>query len=628
MTDRFNRKQKVRFLTCLWGREHRTRWLALSLPSLMASGNLPALAASTDLDVVVLSDKRSVSLIRGHPAFQRLQKICRVQFLDIEDLIVGTTYGVTLTLAYARGIMSAGKEQTNTAFVFMNSDFIVADGSLASLADRITSSHRCIVAPSLRVSAERLLPRLRKSVSGHRLSLKPRALVDMALANLHLTALGKTLGQDEFHCLSFNQSYWRVGQSTLLGRYHLLFMLCIRPERPLGPVNSYCDYGLIPELVPSSPMVPLADSDEFFMLELGPEHQEEDLLRFGPARLNHMAESLRRWTTKEHRQSAQFDFIFHSGPLPKELNRVSKNAGSFIAGLHARMGDRPVSHVNHHYWIRGTQHWLRAKATGATVKFPAELAGGSLEKWLAKYVVLLAWMQGTPPDVPMRAYDWNDYRLVRRWLASLGETPEKSVLFVCPEDSRLRNWLTADPRVETLVFRDDDVAPKRSKRYRYVLLHAHADFLRKPERVFEALLARLAADGEVAIFIGGKRRRPDRENLNPRLMNFVRHFMWRQTNDISWNLYSVNGYLQRLCAAVLFKITDMGLDDLIKTRLRWSPIAIVAAPILIAVVSVLNACFIDRLALRLSNYRSAALLCCRRINKPAEGDGYGEQAAT
>jgi hypothetical protein len=292
------------------------------------------------------------------------------------------------------------------------------------------------------------------------------------------------------------------------------------------------------------------------------------------------------------------------------------------------MGEHPVSHVNHHYWIRGTQHWLRAKATDAALDFPAELKGGLLEKWLAKYVVLLAWMQGTPPDVPMRAYDWNDYRLVRRWLASVGNAPEKSVLFACPEDSRLQGWLAADPRIKTLVFSDDNIPPKGATSYRYILLHAHADFLRRPERVFKALMARLTANGEIAIFIGGKRRRPDRENLNPRLMNFVRHFMWRHTNDLSWNLSSVNGYLQRLCGAVLFKITDMGLDDFIKTRLQWSPVAIVAAPILIAVVAVLNACFIDRLALRLSNYRSAALLCCRRINETTESDSYGERAAT
>jgi len=629
MNDHSGHKPKVRFLTCLWGRDHRARWLGLSLPSLLAADNLPALAACTDLEVVILTDGKSVQPIHSHGAFQRLQKLCPVRFLAIDDLIVGTTYGVTLTLAYARGIMDAGAEQTRTAFVFMNSDFIGADGSLATLGDKIRAGHRCIVAPSLRASAERLAPALRQAVRRHELSLKPRALVGMALANLHPTVLGKISDQPLFHCMSFNQTYWRLNKSTLLGRYHLLFMLCIRPERPLGPVNSYCDYGLIPELVPSSPMVPLTDSDEFFMLELGPEDQEDDLLRAGPAKLNVMAGGLRRWTTKEHRQSAAFDFVFHSEALPQNLGRVSKDASSFIERLHALMGGRPINHVNHHYWIRGLQHWLRAKATGPAVPFPPELAGGRLEKWLARYARLTAWMQGTPPDVPIRAYDWNDYQLVRRWFSSLGDLPEKSVLFVCPEDSRLRSWLAADSRVEISEFLDNQIAiAESSKLYRYILVHARARFLRKPDSILKPLLTRLARGGEMAIFLGGERRRPDRVNLNPHLTGFIRQFTWRHSNQLSWVVFPLNGYLQRLAGGLLFWITDRSLDDFIKTRLRWVPVGIVASLILMSAIVFLNIFSVDQLMLRLSSYRSAVLLCCRRPDDMMENYGCGEKPTT
>ena len=615
MTEHFIGKPRVRFLTCLWGPEHRARWLALALPSLLAAGNLPALAACTDLEVVILADRKSVQPIRSHAAFHRLQKLCPVRFLAIDDLIVGTTYGVTLTLAYARGIMDAGAEQTRTAFVFMNSDFIGADGSLATVGDKIRAGHRCIVAPSLRASAERLAPALRQAVRRHELSLKPRALVGMALANLHPTVLGKTGDQSLFHCISFNQTYWRPNKSTLLGRYHLLFMLCIRPERPLGPINSYCDYGFIPELVPSSPMIPLTDSDEFFMLELGPDDQEDDLLRSGPAELNVMARSLRQWTTKEHRQSAAFDFVFHSEPLPQNLARVSKDASSFIERLHALMGSRPISHVNHHYWVRGLQHWLRAKATGPSVQFPPELAGGRLEKWLTPYIRWITWMQGVPPDVPVRAYDWNDYQLVRRWFSSLGEIPKESVLLVCPEDSRLRGWLAADPRVEIFEFWDQHIpVPINSKRYRYILLHAHINFLRRPARVLKPLLARLASDGEIAIFLGGLRRRPDRINLNPSLTSFIRTFMWRRSSELTWVEATVNGRLQRLMGAVLFRISDISFDDFLKGRPRWAPIGIVASLLLMSAIAVMNVCFVDWLALRVSSYRGAALLRCRRLD--------------
>ena len=622
-------KPKVRFLTCLWGREHRARWLALSLPSLLASGNLPALSDSTNLEVVILTESKSVRPIRGHPAFHRLQKICQVRFIAIDDLVVGTTYGVTLTLAYARGIIDAGLEQTNTTFVFMNSDFIVANGSLATLASKINAGHRCVVAPSLRAAAERLLPQLRKAVKHNELSLKPRVLVGMALANLHPTTIGKIVNQNAIHCTSFNQSYWSLDRSTLLGRYHLLFMLCVRPERPLGPVNSYCDYGFIPELVPCSPMVPLTDSDEFFMLELGPENQEANLLRPGPARLEHMARGLRLWTTKEHRRSAEFDFIFHSGPIPKKLGRVSKSAESYIASLHARMGERPVTHVNHYYWVRGLQHWMRAKATGPAVQFPPELSGGRLEKWLKRYVSVVAWIRGTPSNMPFRAYDWNEYQLVREWLSSLGEVPEKSVLFICAEDSRLRGWLAASPQIEVrTVLNDHFVAPNSNKHYRYILLHADANWLWKPDRLLKTLLAHLTRDGEIAIFIGGIRRSTAASNISSHIKSFIFQSMWRHGFELSWDVRAVHGYLQRFLGALLFRMTDESFDDFFESRPRWAPLGIVASAVLAATIAILNACSVDRLACRVFRYRSAALLRCRRLDETGEDYNCEERPAT
>jgi len=293
------------------------------------------------------------------------------------------------------------------------------------------------------------------------------------------------------------------------------------------------------------------------------------------------------------------------------------------------MGSHPISHVNHHYWIRGLQYWLRAKATGSAVQFPPELAASRLEKWLALYARVIAWMQGTPPDVPIRAYDWNDYQLVRGWFSSLGEIPKKSILFVCSEDSRLRGWLASDHRVEISASWNRELAvAENSKRYRYILLHADAYSLLRSDRVLESLVARLASGGEIAIFLGGRRRRPDRENLNPGLTNFIRQLMWRHSSELRWDEVAVNGYLQRLMGTVLFRISDISFEEFLKGRPRWAPIGIVASLILMSAIAILNVCFVDRLLLRLSSYRSAALLRCRRLDEATDRHNYGEQPVT
>ena len=114
---------KARLLTAVWGERYIREFAQISLPSFLAPGNIPALAESVELEVVILTTKSSVSAFQNEPAFLRLQTLCRSRFLLIDDLITTGNYGVILTLAYARGIIDTGAEQLNTWFIFMNSDF-------------------------------------------------------------------------------------------------------------------------------------------------------------------------------------------------------------------------------------------------------------------------------------------------------------------------------------------------------------------------------------------------------------------------------------------------------------------------------------------------------------------------
>jgi hypothetical protein len=71
--------------------------------------------------------------------------------------------------------------------------------------------------------AERLTPRLRRAVNQHELSLKPRELVEMALANLHPTVLGKTAIRACFIAYPSTRHIGDRIKSTLLCRLPSLF---------------------------------------------------------------------------------------------------------------------------------------------------------------------------------------------------------------------------------------------------------------------------------------------------------------------------------------------------------------------------------------------------------------------
>lgn len=367
---------KARLLTVVWGERYVREFAEISLPSYLSPGNIPALAENVDLEVVVLTTKASLNSFRNEPSFLRLQALCNTRFLLIDDLITTGNYGVILTFAYARGIIDAGAKQLDTWFIFMNSDFVLADGGMRNLLPLLATQNHAIMSASLRVRAEPVLPLLNRYIAenGIELSIKPREAVRLALANLHSTVIGKTITQNLVTCGTHNQIYWGVDESTILARNHLIFMLAIKPETPMRAVNSYCDYGLVPELVPSGKIHVIGDSDVFFMMEIQPSQQEANFVSYGTKSLHEIAQELSGWTTKEHRLYAQQDVIFHAKDIPPLAERSRSAATRFITELHGQLR-AAKDHVNHFYWVRGLEAWfsLRAISGGGKLPVPPEM---------------------------------------------------------------------------------------------------------------------------------------------------------------------------------------------------------------------------------------------------------------
>ena len=252
---------KIKFLIVVWGDTYIKNFCELSLPSLMAAGNIPALAHDSEFEVLIMTQKRDFPGFKKFPAFQRLSQHVPVNFVPIDDLIPGNVYGVTLTLAYARPILELKEEMLEYHFVFMNADFLLADGSLATLARVLRNGGHVVLAPSLRIIEEKTKPLFRKRVNQKTglLQIPPREFLKLAMPHLHPTTLGKIINQKDYHTVHPNQLFWRVDESILLGRYFLIFMLAFRPQKVIRAINSWCDYGFVPEFCPGTPTKVLGD---------------------------------------------------------------------------------------------------------------------------------------------------------------------------------------------------------------------------------------------------------------------------------------------------------------------------------------------------------------------------------
>lgn len=457
--------RKVSFLTVIWGEAYIERFATLALPSFLAPGNLPALAQLVDLEVVIMTQRDDIAFFEKHPSYSRLKAVCPVRFIEIDDLVANGVYGVTLTLAYLRPIVQMGEKMLERHFLFMNADFVLADGSLRSLAHQIMAGRAVVLGPSFRATAEDVEPALHAMIDKESgvLAVPPRKLTALSIQHPHPTTVAKVLNQGFCHTIHPNQFFWEVDEHCLLGHYFLIFMLCLKPERVIHSINSYCDYAFIPELCPSGDEIAMGDSDDFFMLELQEREQERGLLRLGQPSEKDIARSLQFWTTAEHRRASRHPIVFHSRELPPELDQAKLEATKFLDRIAQRLGP-PRPHANHYYWIHGTAAWryLRERR-GLTFDAP-ELAPFNRRSWIGlrnlqgsltklRGLMLrtsLSFMYFTRPifrslrGTPLHPF-WLDYRHLEITAGNLPVAPGVSPLFIQDCQGALDRFAASHP---------------------------------------------------------------------------------------------------------------------------------------------------------------------------------------
>ena len=632
---------KARLLTAVWGERYVREFAQTSLPSYFAPGNIPALAETVDLEVVILTTRSSVKAFRNEPAFLNLQAICHSRFLLIDDLITTGNYGVILTLAYARGIIDAGAEQVNTWFIFMNSDFVLADGGMKNLLPILASDNHAIMSASLRVRAETVLPLLDRFIteSGIQLTISPRDAVGLALANLHGTVIGKTITQDLVTCQTHNQIYWGVDESTLLARNHLIFMLAIKPETPMRAVNSYCDYGLVPELVPSGRIHVIGDSDTFFMMEMQPSQQESSFLSYGTTSLREMADELSGWTTKEHRLYAEHDVIFHAKEIPDFADNSRSDARRFIAELHGHMR-APKDHADHFYWVKGLEAWfsLRAFSGGGKLPDPPELAlldtrakaptpshhrravQTSLKGRYVHLAMKFKQLLGRMPYVSILHPQWSDAHMLLRWVRSQQAATNGKNLLICKEINPEIYRLSQEFGAETITLAGTMTLSRgflNDTSYANILIIIDPTHASSVGRIIHELYQHKGFTNRLAIYI--RRRSGDTHgSISNELVQCIADLLPDDWLGYEYTALSSGGYLKGLLSMIQLRLARILIDFQMRSLPKHA-LAMVLYPISIALTAVHNVWMASRQQ-NCKDYISSALISMHRIHAATTGD--------
>jgi hypothetical protein len=428
--------KRVSMLLPLWGTRYIRQFLQMGLPTWLAPGNIPAVAETLPSEIVFLTSEAGEIQLREHPTVARLASVVSVRYHNIDHLITGSNHSTTITLSYAEAVRST-KGAFDTCFFFLVSDFLIADGSLRNALQRVIDGADGVQAGNFQTTAEDASPWLMAQLKRHpdQLSLSPRAMLRWAFQYLHPVTIGNTVNFSDLHLRYGNRLFWRVDENTIIGRFYLIHMLCIRPEVIDFEIGSSCDYSFIQEMCPSGRVEYMTDSDEYLVIEMQPQFHESGGLYIGERPIRGLAKNLSQWTTAQHRKNAQTTLIFHSADLPPNLETVKRDADRYIRTVGRYMSQKPQDYRDHPYWRGAIASWREAKGLPLTpfewrmmlgITHPLANPNSFIER--VKEAALR--ITGRPPHVrlwhPRRA----DYDLIRRAVEASRPRGESSALLI------------------------------------------------------------------------------------------------------------------------------------------------------------------------------------------------------
>ena len=113
-------KAPARLIIPLWGEVYAQKLISITLPALLAPGNLPALCSVFDVEIVLVTETRLFTRIQEAQSFRLVSQRCRTKLVSLDDLLTELPgdYGVVLTYALYRGFTDLGARMTQTYLLF------------------------------------------------------------------------------------------------------------------------------------------------------------------------------------------------------------------------------------------------------------------------------------------------------------------------------------------------------------------------------------------------------------------------------------------------------------------------------------------------------------------------------
>lgn len=588
--------RSVVLLLPVWGESYIEQFFERGLLTLLAPGNLPAVAAVHPCTFRFLTHRDNFESFTRHQLFTELQKYCSVEYIDISDIIFPGNYSTTITMAYLQGMEASGDSYCEDWFFYLVADYLYADGSFANLLPTLASDTRGITNANFQVIEEAVWPLVNEQIKpgATHLSLAPRDLVRLGLAHVHPIVIASTVNQDMSHNSHANRLFWRIDRETMIGRFFLRHMLAIRPERRVESVGASCDYSFIPEFCPSGQVMHITDSDMFMLIELQPLNHELSYVEYGPWKNGVLVAKLNQWTTKEHRENASQAVIYHASDITDRTAAIVSESLDWINWLRAKLHDTPQPSRGHHYWLgainAAQQYIANRNATSDAHLFNLDQEFSTDNRLMQRLRTLHFLLFGRMPKVYPWHPRWLECRYGMRALAPHLANPAQRILMITRAPLPFADWLQRHygERVHS-VHIDHFVTPKyQTSRlgtipYDVLLIHTDLTYLPRLSEIVRKAQPHMKPGADIILFAENEYYTIRNDHVLQQNLLGSSHFLFSGDVHISAR-EEFGGHLHRLVRLAQQKIYER-VDP---TRIRFSTLYALALIPLYALFFVLN----------------------------------------
>lgn len=203
-------------IVVLWGERFRHYFLSYCLPSLMAPGNIPALATRQQSKFLIATRPEDWAAMKQAPIFGLMAQHVSPEFIEIPPCPPGKSGCEHMGIGHKLACEQAYRDQAYAAI--FTPDAMLADGGLARLQELARSGVELAITAALRFGEEPLFAHLKDigvpmdlndAGDGALLSISSRQMVKAAIKSFHSHSASCEWGSSYFpqvpHC-----AWWRV----------------------------------------------------------------------------------------------------------------------------------------------------------------------------------------------------------------------------------------------------------------------------------------------------------------------------------------------------------------------------------------------------------------------------------